>query len=47
MPVIPGLRRQRQVDLMESEGSLVVYRVRPKRAKDTQSKPDSKIKQQQ
>ena len=44
MPLIPGLRRQRQVDLCESEASLV-YRGSSRTARATQGNPVSKTKQ--
>ena len=41
MPLIPALRRQRQVDHYEFEASLV-YRVSPRTTKATQRNPVSK-----
>ena len=42
MPLIPALRRQRQVDLCEFEASLV-YRVSSRTARATQRNPVKKV----
>jgi hypothetical protein len=44
MPLIPALRRQREVDISEFEASLV-YRVSSRTARATQRNPVSKKKQ--
>jgi hypothetical protein len=43
MPLVPALKRQRQVDLSESEASLV-YRASSRRAKAAQRNSISRLK---